>query len=133
MKTLLTMKKILFLFGLTLVLTACGSDNKKNDASSDGLTGAYFVNIPQTETYYFINEKEVLNIRDMKKSFFSYIYKYTVKGNKITIHNRRKENAESKNTEFTLYNNEVLVRTSTIALKKEYRVGQTFKRSYTEN
>ena len=114
----------------SLILTACGEGSKSEDlqgkskdlqSKSEDLKGKYFrqvtfVGSSSIYSIYFIDGSELLHNAEYQKNESDYYHysttlklKYTIKGNELTVHNKLKDDPESKDTKFIIYNNEVLM------------------------
>jgi hypothetical protein len=109
MKKLTTILSVM-LFA-TLILSSCGEETKNGEIAinTEDLKGKYFTRLDQDAAIYFINDKELIRSFVTEGDVISVKYKYSVKGDELTIHNKKKDDAGDKDSKYIVYNNEVIM------------------------
>jgi hypothetical protein len=109
------MKKLTTILALmlfaTLILLSCGEETKNEETAVDTkeLKGKYFTRLDQDAAIYFINDKELIRSYVSDGDVISVKFKYSVKGDELTIHNKKKDDAEDRDSKYIVYNNEVIM------------------------
>jgi hypothetical protein len=109
------MKKVMTIFGAmfiaSLILTSCGSENKSEDKTTDlqDLQGKYFKRLDGDAAIYFISDNELIRSYVSEDDVYSIKYKYSLKGNELTLNNKDKSDPEDKDDKYVIYNNQVIM------------------------
>jgi hypothetical protein len=95
----------------SIILTSCGGENKNEEKSTDiqELQGKYFKRLDGDAAIYFISDNELIRSFVSKDDVYSIKYKYSIKGNELTINNKDKSDPEDKDDKYVIYNNQVIM------------------------
>ncbi len=114
----------------TLILSSCGEETKNEELAinTEDLKGKYFTRLDEDAAIYFINDKELIRSYVSDGDVISVKYKYSIKGDELTIHNKRKDDAEDKDSKYIVYNNDVIMSFYEDG-DYDYPTGVSYKRS----